>query len=677
MLARMLPLAAAAALLSACSGSGSASSPAGVPASAPRADAERAIDGIHVVFPAARTARVAPDATSVGGPYWRAVVADTPAAYFRLGETASATAADSSGNGHTAAVSSTGVREGATPLVAGDPTTAMRFTGERSGYVAAARNAAFEPASAVTVELWAKIAPVDPPVAEGLALYGVSASAVPHGYGLKYNYDRIVFKLALSSPSGPQSIVLQPSSGLGVNPTPATPYYVAGTYDGSTAKLYVNAQLVASQAVTGALVYDDPSGTVGLVVGNNVPLTAPAWAALQDVAVYPRALSAASIAAHYASATAPSPAPTADPRLTVPAGFHADKIATVGSARELAVAPNGDLLVGTQGTAIDVVPSADGPGVAGAPRTLITLAEGPAHGIALGAGALYAATNTAVWKIPYTAGDLSETSATKIASVRTGPVAPNSDGDVHRTTSVAVSGSTVYAGVGSSCNACTETDPTRATIQRMGLSGQSMTTLATRIRNPIALAIDPATGALWAGGAGQDNIPASHPFEFLDAVTSHGVPPIDYGWPVCEENHHAYTTGANCANTVAPLVELPAYSTIIGATFYPLSPTGPYAFPAGYRGGLFVSAHGSWHTANGKPVDPPHVVFVAMNGDTPLTAVNWNDPTAQWSEFFGGFQDASGARIGRVTGIAVGPNGSLFVADDQTGNIYRIRPGAR
>ena len=42
----------------------------------------------------------------------------------------------------------------------------------------------------------------------------------------------------------------------------------------------------------------------------------------------------------------------------------------------------------------------------------------------------------------------------------------------------------------------------------------------------------------------------------------------------------AYAAGADCSKTVAPLVELPAYSTIIGATFYPAQPRGTFAFPA-------------------------------------------------------------------------------------------------
>ena len=123
------------------------------------------------------------------------------------------------------------------------------------------------------------------------------------------------------------------------------------------------------------------------------------------------------------------------------------------------------------------------------------------------------------------------------------------------------------------------------------------------------------------------------------------------------------------AQTVARVV-MPAYETPIGATFYPEHPAGAHAFPEAYRGGAFVTLHGSWH----QPPVPPRVVFVAMNGDEPKTPVNWNDPTTQWKEFVGGFQNAAGQRLARPTGVAVGPDGSLFVSDDEDGGIYRIRP---
>jgi len=203
-----------------------------------------------------------------------------------------------------------------------------------------------------------------------------------------------------------------------------------------------------------------------------------------------------------------------------------------------------------------------------------------------------------------------------------------------------------------------------------------MTTRVKRTRNAIALAVNPATGTLWGGGAGQDDLPTGHPYEYIDAM---GLAPgvADYGWPDCEENRVAYKTGADCSAVVVPRVVLPAYSTIIGAAFYPLNPSGPYALPVSWRGGLIIGAHGSWHTVPGtnRYSAAPRVAFVPMNGDSPATAVNWNDPTTQWRDLVGGFQTAGDTqRIGRPTGIAVGSKGSVFVADDATGLVYRIRP---
>jgi glucose/arabinose dehydrogenase len=372
-------------------------------------------------------------------------------------------------------------------------------------------------------------------------------------------------------------------------------------------------------------------------------------------------------------AATPVPGPAAPPAnasLHVPSGFIVSAIAQVGGARELAALPNGDLIVGTFGASVVIVPNAESPGAAGAPLTFATLPEGAAQGVAYGSAFVFVTTQHGVYRIPYVTGAHSGT-ASLIASVRKGSVA-GTDGDVHTTSSVAVSGSTLYVGVGSSCNACAETDPTRATVQRMGIDGLGMTTQAKRWRNAIALATDPSSGTVWAGGAGQDNLVQGHPYEFMDPVSARTAP-ADYGWPDCEENHVAYTSGANCANVVVPALTFPAYSTIIGAAFYPAAQSGPYAFPAGWSGGLYVGLHGSWHAANGIPIDAPHLAFVSFAGGAPASAVNWNDPNAQWTDFFTGFQNGA-ARIGRTTGVAVGAQGSLFVADDSAGTVYRIRP---
>ena len=122
-----------------------------------------------------------------------------------------------------------------------------------------------------------------------------------------------------------------------------------------------------------------------------------------------------------------------------------------------------------------------------------------------------------------------------------------------------------------------------------------------------------------------------------------------------------------------PAVEFPAYATLVGAAFYPTKPSGPYAFPSRYRGGAFVTSHGSWHCC---PATAPRVYFVPMRGDAPAKAVDWNDPKRQSEDFMSGLGESTAATYAaRPTGVAVGTNGSLFVADDQNGAIYRIRPG--
>jgi len=343
-------------------------------------------------------------------------------------------------------------------------------------------------------------------------------------------------------------------------------------------------------------------------------------------------------------------------------GFTLETIARVPAARELAVAPNGDLLVGTSRGDVDIV--ADAEGTPHAASVFVHLDEAPAAGVALGAGSLYVGTQFGVWRIPYEAGRQSvRGTPEKIVNVRPG----GSRG--HRTTSVAIEGNRLFYSVGSSCNACEESDATRAKVFDAALNGRDPHPIALGIRNAIALAANPATGAVWAGVAGQDELEGGHPYEIFDPVTAH-VSPADYGWPECYENHRTLHAGHDCSTAVESRVVFPAYETPIGAVFYPLRPSGKYAFPAAFEGGAFVTLHGSWH----QPPVPPRVVFVPMRGDEPVTPVNWADPDAQWREFVNGFQRPDGSRLARPTGVAVGPEGSLFVSDDASGAIYRIRP---
>ncbi len=444
------------------------------------------------------------------------------------------------------------------------------------------------------------------------------------------------------------------------------------------------------------------------------------------------------------SAPGPTGSPTATPlpglplALNVnnlPGGFYGEIVAQFSgvSPRDIALLPNGDLLVGTgggtavhpQSSAIYIVPNVEA-AAPGQPSVFATLTDGPCgswagnpntNGItftpATGGGTIFVGMECSVWKIPYLTGDrVASSSPVKFVNVRTGSAPTPSDGDVHHTTSVLAVGNTLYISVGSDCNACTETDPTRGAIFKTSTSAASLTLVATRVRNALALAQNPATMTVWAGGAGQDCVVGTtcfgamdatyalngHPYEWLDPLTTHAAP-ADYLWPWCEENGLAVTSpdatagsapaGTNCAAMIVAPVRAPAYATIMGATFYAPPPGAAYAFPSSFDGGLFFTLHGSWHEdTNGVPVALPAVVFVPMAAnDAPLYPMDWSNggsPYSNWARngsgnpapFMNGFQQTGGTRMGRPVGLAVGGSGSLFVSDDAAGVIYRIRPGS-
>lgn len=351
----------------------------------------------------------------------------------------------------------------------------------------------------------------------------------------------------------------------------------------------------------------------------------------------------------------------ASPEPKVARGFDVRVIAHIGEPREMFVTSTGELMVATLTDAVYAVDDAEGN--AKTPRVFARVDDAPAAGIARGGDSLYIGSQHGVWRLPFHDGDRRpEAVPKKIADVRTG------GGRGHVTTSLAFANGRLYAGVGSSCNACTESDPTRATVLEMTPDGSGSHPKAVHIRNAIALGTNPVSSSVWAGVAGQDELEHGHPYEIFDPVSLH-TGTADYGWPDCYENHRAAHAGADCARITVSRVVFPAYETPVGVAIYPRNATA-HAFPASYRGGAFVALHGSWH----KPLVSPRVVFVALHGDEPAKAVNWSDPTAQWTDFLSGFQSSDGSRTGRPTGLAVGPQGSLFVGDDLAGVIYRITP---
>jgi glucose/arabinose dehydrogenase len=122
------------------------------------------------------------------------------------------------------------------------------------------------------------------------------------------------------------------------------------------------------------------------------------------------------------------------------------------------------------------------------------------------------------------------------------------------------------------------------------------------------------------------------------------------------------TQGINCASYNQPLATFLAHYAPNGLVFY----TGSM-FPAKYRNGIFVAMHGS-HNRTPLANDGFNVTF------RPLAANA--TPTGPSETFADGF-DGGGAPLPadaahRPVGLAVGPDGSLYVTDDAGGRIWRI-----
>jgi glucose/arabinose dehydrogenase len=230
----------------------------------------------------------------------------------------------------------------------------------------------------------------------------------------------------------------------------------------------------------------------------------------------------------------------------------------------------------------------------------------------------------------------------------------------HDTRSLAFSsdGKHLFIGVGSNSNIDTGEDPRRAAVTICDPDGKNARLYATGLRNPVGLALEPVTGAVWTTVNERDELGDDLPPDYFTSLKDGGF----YGWP------YSYI-GDNVdprvkpqrpdlvARAIIPDVLLGAHVAPLQFAFY----TGKQ-FPESYRAGAFVAEHGSWNRAKRSGYQ---VVFVAFKNGKPSA-----DPVPFMT---GLVPDPGGQDVyGRPVGVTVAPDGSLLVSDDGAGAIYRI-----
>ena len=190
--------------------------------------------------------------------------------------------------------------------------------------------------------------------------------------------------------------------------------------------------------------------------------------------------------------------------------------------------------------------------------------------------------------------------------------------------------------------------------------GSKRDVFARGARNSVGQDFNPKDGSLWWTDNQVDGLGDDIPPGELNRTTAKGQ---HFGFPWT--NGGVRIAGGPAAadlkdlpapaGMIEPQVNFPAHQAQLGMTFYSGN-----MFPAKYRGGIFVAAHGSWNRT--KPSG-------ALINFVPLKA----DGTAAGNEVFAeGWLDANGVYRGRPVDVAVMKDGSLLISDDFAGAIYRV-----
>jgi glucose/arabinose dehydrogenase len=262
------------------------------------------------------------------------------------------------------------------------------------------------------------------------------------------------------------------------------------------------------------------------------------------------------------------------------------------------------------------------------------------HGLAFDPKAptlLYIATETGVLHIP----TYSDGGPVDIATLPSG-------GGGHFTRSLAFGpDDRLYVSIGSTCNACQEKNPEHASILSMKKDGSDRRIYADGLRNSVFLTFEGKQ--LWATDMGRDNLGDNLPPDEVNIVTDGG----DYGWPICYGARvHDTVFDTNqyirdpCADTIPPVIEIPAHSAPLGLAFLP-------------DGSLLVAYHGSWNRTE----------------PTGYKVVRWEKKSGAWvqSDFLTGFLK-NGQAIGRPVDVLVMSDGSVLVSDDKSGSLWKVSP---
>jgi glucose/arabinose dehydrogenase len=383
--------------------------------------------------------------------------------------------------------------------------------------------------------------------------------------------------------------------------------------------------------------------------------------------------------------------------LKLPPGFTATVVQEgQGAGRHLAIAANGDLYLASR-NGLMAMRDTNGDGKV---DQAVPFGDVKGTGIQIFGDWLYASDNVGVYRYALKKGELAPGGARE--TVVDGFPMERQHAD--KTFTLDPKG-TLYVNVGAPSNSCQEQDrqpgsPGRnpcPILEKYGgvwvFDGNKLNQKATEgrrfatgMRNAVAIEWNAAQGTLYSVIHGRDGLDTLFPalYNSVDNATRTAeefhqiVDGGDYGWPYTfwdnklnkrmlapEYGGDGKKGPEGLGNQVKypePLVAFPAHWAPNDLVFY-----SGKSFPGKYRDGAFIAFHGSWNRAP-EPQAGYKVVFQPMKNGKPAGAYE------DFADGFAGELQDNNPRNARYrpVGLAVGPDGSLYVADSQKGRIWRV-----
>jgi len=321
--------------------------------------------------------------------------------------------------------------------------------------------------------------------------------------------------------------------------------------------------------------------------------------------------------------------------------FDYAMVSTMRRAAAIGVSPN----------RITLLRDADGDGVAEIREAFLEGLSQP-FGMALLGDTFYVGNTDGVVAFPYATGARRITApGRKLTELKPG-------GHWTRSLLPSPDGRKLFIGVGSLTNVGEnglEAEEGRAAIHELDLASGKSRIFAGGLRNPVGLAWEPGTGALWTVVNERDGLGDETPPDYLTSVRDGGF----YGWPYCywgqTVDDRVPQDPAAVAKALTPDYALGGRTASLGLCWLPAG-----TLP-GFPDGMAIGQHGSW---NRSTLSGYRVVFVPFVEGRPA-----GPPRDILSGFLAPDEKVS---YGRPVGVTIGPGGCVLVADDVGDVIWRV-----